>query len=85
MNLRTSIYIFQIIHENNKKIDVDIIIESIKKHCSGLGLRRFEESESTTELSLLVEIKNYESLKKIKQELHKIDNSIYLTFIDNVN
>ncbi|OUW80507.1 MAG: hypothetical protein CBD77_00205 [bacterium TMED217] len=73
-----------IMHEKNNEIKIDEIINTVKKYSSGLSLRRLEESESTTEISLTVDIDDFNSFKKIKEDIRKIDKTIYITFIDTI-
>lgn len=68
---------------NPRKIKLEQIVETLKKHCSTVGLKRFDETEEILEASFLVEFENFEQLQTAKSELQKLSDSIKITFLDN--
>lgn len=71
--------------ETNKEFDLETIIDSLKKHCQSINLRRFEETSSMFEASFLVEFINYEQMNHAKKSIQSIDDKVNFSFIDNNN
>jgi len=63
-------------------LDEKKIIEMLEKYCSKIDLRRLDEVNTTTELSLNVEFNNFESIIKAKNDLKAIGD-IQFSFIEN--
>ena len=68
---------------NNKKIEMNEIVELLKKHCLAVNLKRFDETNEMFEASFLVEFLDFKQLNKTKSELKKLDDSLTISFIDN--
>ena len=66
-----------------KGIDLNNIIKTLNKFCSGVNLKRLDESDEIFEASFLVEYDSYEKLIKTKKEVQKLNDKIKLTFLDN--
>jgi len=66
-----------------KKIGIDKVIEVLKKHCSSINLKRFDETQEMFEASFLIEFADFYRFKNIKEELQKLHDSINITFLDN--
>lgn len=74
--------IVTISNTSEKKLDENAILELLKKHCSKLDLRRLDEVNNSTELSLNVEFNDIESILKAKNELKALGD-IQFSFIEN--
>lgn len=74
--------IVTISNTSGNKLDENIILELLKKHCTKLDLRRLDEVNNATELSLNVEFNDIESILKAKNELKAIGD-IQFSFIEN--
>jgi hypothetical protein len=72
-------------HNKNSDINMDGIITTIKNHATKVGLQRYEKSGDTTEVSLSLEVNDFENFSKMKNQLFKIDESIHFTFLDEIN
>lgn len=64
-------------------IQLNAIVEVLKKNCSGIKLKRTDESPSVIEASFFVEFDNFEKLELAKNEIKKLHSSIAITFMDN--
>ncbi len=68
---------------NQKNVSLEKIIEILKKYCSAVVLKRFDESKEMLEASFLIEFDKFEQLQKAKSELQKSNDSLNITFLDN--
>ena len=68
---------------NPQKISLEKIIEILKKYCSAVIMKRFDETKEMLEASFLIEFDKLEQLQKAKSELQKINDSLNITFLDN--
>lgn len=66
-----------------EKIGLGRITESLKKHCSAVDIKRFDESADALEASFLVEFNTFSSLEEAKSDLRKLNDSVRITFLDN--
>lgn len=66
-----------------QKINLDQIVETLKKYCSAIDLKRFDETKEVLEASFLIECDNLQQLQKAKYELQKANDSMKITFLDN--
>ena len=62
---------------------LDRIVGLLKQYCTSIDLKRFDENDSLTEISLLVEYKGLEEFTKSKSALKEMDGSLAISFIDN--
>ena len=58
------------------------ITETLREHCAGLDLKRFDELEDGLEVSYRVSFANFEQLDRAKQALQAVSGSISLSFVD---
>ena len=70
-------------HQGQGKVDLDSIVQTLKRHCASLSLKRFDESKDMTEAAFLVEFRDFSALKAAKEDLQKMKDSIKITFLDN--
>ena len=68
---------------NPDKIEIGDILDVLKKYCSAVDLRRFDETAELIEASFSIEVENFEKLNEAKAELRKLSKSIQITFLDN--
>lgn len=66
-----------------QKVDMNEIIKILKKHCSSVNLKRFDDFTETLELTFLVEFPDFTHLVCTKTELHKLNYSLNISFLDN--
>lgn len=66
-----------------QKIALEQIVETLKKYCSAVDIKRFDETKEILEASFLIEFDNFEQLQTAKSELRKLNDSIKITFLDN--
>jgi hypothetical protein len=63
-------------------LDENKILELLQKHCSRIDLRRLDDVNNTTELSLSVEFKDFNSIINAKNDLKALGD-IRFSFIEN--
>jgi hypothetical protein len=68
---------------NPEKIAIDKIIGVLKRHCSGVNLKRLDETREILEASFLIEFADFNQFKKVKEDLQKLSDSVNITFLDN--
>jgi len=69
--------------QDSQKVDLDSIVQILKKHCIALNMKRFDETKDMLEASFLVEFKDFENMKGARQELRALKDSVKITFLDN--
>ncbi len=73
---------FTILTDNSLNISLDTIIQSLLPYCKGLELKRLDENKNFMEASFLVEFNSFNDLNEARNALHKIDDSIQISFLD---
>lgn len=68
---------------NIKQFSVEKISSIISKESTSVDLRRYDLNDTSVEVSFLVELKNPNSLDRLKEELSKFDSKIKISFLDN--
>mgnify|MGYP002625522811 CR=1 FL=1 len=68
---------------NPHKTELDEVVDTLKKHCAGVSLKRFDETKELFEASFQVNLDNYEQLTKSKASLRQLNDSMKITFLDN--
>lgn len=64
-------------------VDLNKIVQELKKYCSSIKLKRSDESVSAMEASFYVEFDDIEHLEQTKNALKNIHPSVAITFMDN--
>lgn len=64
-------------------VNLEKIVEELKKQCSSIKLKRSDESASFVEASFYVEFDNIAQLEQTKNALKSIHPSVAVTFMDN--
>ncbi|MBN1764940.1 MAG: DUF4956 domain-containing protein [Sedimentisphaerales bacterium] len=77
-NLHLTIY-----SHNPEKITLDEIVGTLKKHCTSVDLRRFDETKEQLEAAFRVEFDNFAQMNETKNELQKINEHVRVSFLDN--
>lgn len=67
---------------DDKSLDENVIIDILKNYCSTLDLRRLDQINNNTELSLNVEFSNMDNILKAKNDLKALGD-IQFSFIEN--
>jgi hypothetical protein len=68
---------------NPIKDQLDGMAGILKKGCRKVDLKRFDENNSTLEVSFIIEVDNFEKLNETKNELNNSYNNITISLIDN--
>jgi hypothetical protein len=68
---------------NPHKVELDQIVETLKKHCSGISIKRFDETKELIEASFVVQVDNFKQLNQSKADLRKLNDTMTITFLQN--
>tara|TARA_R110002094_G_scaffold40556_1_gene52939 strand:- start:105 stop:797 length:693 start_codon:yes stop_codon:yes gene_type:complete len=63
--------------------DVTRLTETLASSCSGLALKRFDESDGRAEASYLVSFADHSQLEQARAAVHSSFSSVSISFIDN--
>ncbi len=66
----------------DSKTSVTDVIDIIKNHSQNLELKRLDETQITTEFSLLVEFLDFNQLIEAKNSLNSFDSNIQFSFLE---
>ena len=66
-----------------KEVDLTAIVDQLKKHCTGIKLKRTDETPDSMEVSFFVEFDTFEKLETAKKELKIIHPSVSISFMDS--
>ncbi len=69
--------------QSPESVNLDTIVNVLKKHCSEIKLKRTDETPTAVESSFFVEFDDFEKLEQAKSDLKKLHSSISITFMDN--
>lgn len=75
--------IVTIVSEKRDRVDLEKIIEILKKNAHEINLRRFDDNKNLIEATFIVEFDQYKNMEEMKKELKKLDEDIKISFIDN--
>jgi uncharacterized membrane protein YhiD involved in acid resistance len=67
----------------NSKLNLDKISNTLDLYCLKKILKRYDITSTHIEGCFIIEFKDLDSLQKIEESLHREDDSVYLTFLDN--
>ena len=67
----------------NSSIDINILVEILKKFCTEIDLKRLDESAGSLEAAFQIEIENLKQIDSLQKELKKLNHDISITFLDN--
>ena len=65
------------------KVNLNLIIEELKKYCASIKLKRTDENAGAIEASFYVELDGIEQLEQTKNALKSLHPSVSVTFMDN--
>lgn len=68
---------------NSHKVELEQIVELLKPLCTGIDLKRFDQSKEMLEASFLVEFQDFNQLKEAKNALRELNDSMKISFLDN--
>ena len=67
---------------NPEKLSLDRIVDVMRRHFSGVDLKRFDETSEALEASFRVEFEDYARLEEAKRELLAAQRNLKITFLD---
>ena len=67
-----------------EKIQLGLAVEILEKYCDSVLLKRFDENSKNNEAYFLIEIKDFQSLEALKNELQSLSEFIEINYLDNV-
>lgn len=65
------------------RVDVNEVMQLLRRHCSKLKLLRFDESSETTELAFVVEFRQTSDLNNVRAALKQVSPAVEISFLDN--
>jgi hypothetical protein len=65
-----------------EKISLEHIVEIMRRHFSGIDLKRFDETSEALEASFRVEFEDFGRLEEVKRELLAAHRNLKITFLD---
>jgi hypothetical protein len=65
-----------------EKLPLDGAVDILRRHCTGVDLKRFDESAEALEASFRVEFADFARLQAAKQELLAANRDVKVTFLD---
>ncbi|NIR47300.1 DUF4956 domain-containing protein [candidate division KSB1 bacterium] len=68
---------------NPHKTELDEIVDTLKRHCSNVSLKRFDETKELLEASFVVGYDDFQQLNESKASLRGLNDSLKITFLDN--
>ena len=67
---------------SDQTINLDPVVAILKKYCSKVYLRRYDEFQGKLEAAFLVEIQRFEDLQASKDDLLALDKNLKITYLD---
>jgi uncharacterized membrane protein YhiD involved in acid resistance len=67
---------------NPEKISLDRIVDIMRRHFTGVDLKRFDETSDALEASFRVEFEDFGRLEEVKRELLAAHRNLKITFLD---
>lgn len=68
---------------NTPSLSLDNIIQVLKKYCTAVDLKQFDETKEVLEASFMVEFDDFKHMEAAKEELRKRNESVKISFLDN--
>ncbi len=68
---------------NPHRIELGEVLDTLKRHCSSVDLKRFDETKDALEASFFVEIHDSKQLLDTKNALRELSESLKVSFLDN--
>ncbi len=69
--------------EGAPPLDLDQVLDELKKHTRRLRLQRFDENGERMEASFLVEFDSLEAMQAAREQLRVLSPGVEITFLDN--
>ncbi len=66
-----------------QQVELNSVVSVLKRHCTDVDLKRFDESKDRMEVSFLVTFESYSDLEASRSELRRLNDSINIAFLDN--
>lgn len=68
-----------------QKMDLAVLVDTLRRHCSNVNLKRFDEVQDALEATFVVEFDGFAQLQKTKDELRRQCQSVQITFLDSTS
>ena len=76
--------LFLTIYNNGgNKIELNEIVSSLRKYCTMVNIKRFDETNNDLEASFLIELDNFDKLNDAKTSLLALNKEMKVSFLDN--
>lgn len=77
-------FILTISSNEKNKIELNDIINILKKYCNVINMKRLDDVNEILEINLQVIFENFNKFQECQQELKKYNKDINITFLDNI-
>ena len=67
---------------NPDQVPLGRVVEIMRRHFTGVDLKRFDENAESFEASFRVEFEDFSSLEQVKRELLAVNRDVKLSFLD---
>jgi len=68
---------------SGKGVKLKNIVQILRKHCSSVRLKRFDQAgEDTLEASFMIDVLSFSELEKIREDLNILSKSLTITYLD---
>ena len=69
--------------KTSKALTLKNVVDILRRHCKSVHLKRFDHTgDGIIEASFIVDLESFESLERVKSELHKLSDALAITYID---
>lgn len=68
---------------NPRKVELKEIVDTLKKYCPEISLKRFDENKEMLEASFLVEFDDFQQFEQCKSSLQSCNDTIKITFLES--
>lgn len=69
--------------DSPQRVALQQVVETLKRYCSAVSLKRVDESAEHLEAAFLVEFENFDQLKESSTALRQLNDRLKITFLDN--
>jgi len=68
--------------KSSRRLTLRNLTRIIDRHSKSIILKRFDQTDSMIEATFALDLKSFERLEKLKDELNNLSNSINITYLD---
>jgi uncharacterized membrane protein YhiD involved in acid resistance len=69
--------------DRSERVSLEQIVDTLRRSCAGVNLRRFDESAERLEACFLVDFDDFAKLSQGKEDLQKLSPALTISFLEN--